>query len=112
MTPSETLDTYAEARSSAVRRLHRAQEELRRARPALHATAHTSREPSVENRVSACSAALSAREEWLHWLDHKRSRHPEADGDWASSPRSEARVDGPGTGASAESERWRRDTFG
>lgn len=82
----DRLETDAQARPSAVRRLHNAQQELRRAKGLLRASAQTPGQPSAEDRVSACSAMVSAREEWLHWIDNRCSAHPEADGDWARQP--------------------------
>ncbi|MEA2276564.1 MAG: hypothetical protein QOC78_1524 [Solirubrobacteraceae bacterium] len=50
----------------------------------------TSTELAAAGRAGERSAAVAGREEWLHWLDHRESIHPEADGEWA--PRARPRA--------------------
>jgi len=83
---SRNLGKQARARPSAVQRVRRAHEQLASAER-LHAdAAGTPRESRAANRVSECSAAVSGREQWLYWIDHKESIRPDADGEWGPQP--------------------------
>lgn len=78
MSPQER----ARVRPTAVRRLRRAQEQRVFAERWHAAAAGTPREPRAAEVLSELSAAVSGREEWLHWIDHNESIRPEADGEW------------------------------
>ena len=83
---SKNLGKQVQARPRAVQRVHRAHEQLASARRLQADAAGTPRESRAANRVSECSAAVSGREQWLYWIDHKASIRPDADGEWGPQP--------------------------
>lgn len=86
---SKNLGEQAQAHPRAVQRVHRAQEQLASAERLQADAAGTPRESRAANRVSECSAAVSGREQWLYWIDHKESIRPDADGEWGPQPENE-----------------------
>jgi hypothetical protein len=82
MTPLESLEGRGRARDNAVRRLRRAREQLAAAKRRRAHSASASTELAAEAQVGECSAAVANREQWLHWIDHRETIRPEADGEW------------------------------
>jgi hypothetical protein len=65
---------------SAARRLDGARETQRRLAQQLGSGDERT---DAQERLSAGRAAVAAREEWLHWIEHAESLDPRADGEWA-----------------------------
>lgn len=76
---SNDVEERRELRPKAVKRLRRVQEQLASAqRRNLNAES--------EWEVSKYSAVVASSKQWLHWIDHRESIFPEADGEWALQP--------------------------
>jgi hypothetical protein len=77
------LVAAAPEHASAARRLTLAQDEEARLAVGLACSLGTRAEPLARDRLSAAHADVTARQEWLHWVDEGESLAPWADGDWA-----------------------------